>query len=838
MSTESTSIWEWGELVPLLVEVGWGGLVQAPETITWTDITTRVEVEEQGVTITRGASDELSEAQPGTATLLLDNQDGAVTPGNSLSPYSPYVRKLAPIRISVAVMPTLSGSAPYPLAMLGDDFDDGRVDSTLWVTNTGGAGAETAEGRLRITVAPGVDTNFTSARQWNLAGSKLTAKLAAVPALNGSSNCAASLWVTSTTAGTRIGWRYDATTGVISAQSQSGFADGAAVNLTYSAINHAWLRVRESGGTVTWETSSDGFIWTSRRTLATPAWVTAQTHAVDMPTTRTGGTAGYIEWDLVGAEVRPRFWGVVNSWPVRWKGLSSKVLITCSDMLKRLGTAPALRSMLAEEILHQDVAGITDVVSAYYPLSEPSGSASAGDISGGGCGSLALTQLGSGGTLEFGGEGLTETGETAPTFTPSSASVGKYLTADLGTVFESDSNAYTSQTIECWFKTTTVSRALFGLYETNLDHQIVLALNASGHLTVEFTDTGGTLTVNTGPAVNFADGQWHHVTHTIDLNPRFYIDGSPSTFTPGVPVMSGLRHLHVGGYRGGRLFAGEIAHLAITHSTAAVIDDIAPLHYEAGTTAFAGEDADVRVTRLARYGGVNSVTVWGSTFDPIASQGPAGSNALARLREVEATEAAKVFAERDYYGLALQSRDVRYNPSPSSEVFTIAYADLDTDEVEASDDDQKMVNIVEGSRPGGATQRVTAPASIEAYGEKPQQLAILKTTDNSVLDAVNWLVSRYADPEPELREVPIEAYTMSTYLDILDADIGSYFSVTDLPSQAPASSMRVTVEGYTETIKHHSHKIQFHTSKSVTDSVWVLDDAVYSVLGSTTRLAY
>ncbi|MFJ7049052.1 LamG domain-containing protein [Streptomyces sp. NPDC101112] len=821
--------------MPLLVEMGWGGLVQAPTTITWTDISTRVD-EVQGVSITRGAADELSETQVGSATLFLDNQDGSLTPGNASSPYYPFVRKLAPIRVSVAVMPTLSGSAPYPMAMLGDDFDDGRVSSTLWTTNTGGSGVETAEGRLRITIAPGVDTNFTSVRQWSLASSKVTAKLTTVPAVNGSSNCAASMWVLSTTSGTRIGWRYDALTGVLAAMSQTGFADGTPTNLTYSAINHAWLRVRESGGTVYWETSGDGFIWTTRRTLATPAWVTSQQHALDFPTTRTGGTSGYIEWDLVGAEIRPRFWGVVNEWPVRWKGLSSKVMITCSDMLKRLGSAPVLRSMLAEEILHQDVAGVTDVVSAYYPLSEAADSASAGDISGGGCGALAVTQAGSGGTLEFGGEGLAETGETAPTFTPASASNGKYLVANLGTVFEQTSNTY-QMTLEFWFKTTTTSRAMVGLYETNLDHQVVIAIDSSGQLVVDYTDVGGALaTFTTFNVVN--DGQWHHVAWDAHDTKRFYLDGVASTFTVPVPNMTGMRHLNVGGYRGGRLFVGQIAHLAITHSATGVIDTLAPLHWEAGTTGFAGEDADVRIERLTRYGGLNSVTVWGTTHDPIASQGPAGANALARIREVESTEAAKVFAERDWFGIAYQSRDIRYNPSPSSEVFTISYADLDTDEVEASDDDQKMVNIVEASRPGGATQRVTAPASVLAYGEKPQPLALLKTSDLSVLDAAAWLVSRYADPPPELREVPIEAYSMSTYLDILDADIGSYFSVTSLPSQAPASSMRVTVEGYTEVIKDTSHKIQFHTSKSATDSVWVLDDAVYSVLGSTTRLAY
>ncbi|MCZ0996402.1 hypothetical protein O1L44_30110 [Streptomyces noursei] len=81
-------------------------------------------------------------------------------------------------------------------------------------------------GRLRITIAPGVDTNFTSVRQWTLASSKVTAKLTTVPAANGSSNCAASMWILSTTSGTRIGWRYDALTGVLAAMSQVGFSDG------------------------------------------------------------------------------------------------------------------------------------------------------------------------------------------------------------------------------------------------------------------------------------------------------------------------------------------------------------------------------------------------------------------------------------------------------------------------------------------------------------------------------------------------------------------------------------------------------------------------------------
>ncbi|MFJ9020809.1 LamG-like jellyroll fold domain-containing protein [Streptomyces sp. NPDC102259] len=822
--------------MPLLVEMGWGGLVQYPWTITWTDITTFADVQQQGVAVTRGASDELSDTQPGTATLWLDNSDGRFTPGNSGSPYWPFVRRNAPIRVAVAVMPTVSGSAPYPLAQLGDDFDDGRINSTLWPTATGSP-TETATGRLRIPLAPGVDTNFTSARQWTLVGSKLTAKLTTVPAANGSSNCAASMWVLSTTSGTRIGWRYDALTGVLAAMSQVGFADGTPTNLTYSAIDHAWLRVRESGGNVYWETSDDGAYWTVRRTLATPAWVTSQTVAADFPTTRTGGSSGFVEWDLVGAEVRPRFWGVVNEFPVSWRGLASQTRISCTDLFKWLNRRPLLKSMLAEEILHQSVPSVTTALGAYYPLTEPSESLSAGDISGSGSGSLAVTQVGAGGTLDFGTDGLAETGDTCVTFTPASTSAGKYLVGDLGAAFQTNSGPYVTS-IDFWIKTTTTSRAILGMYEPSLDHQVVLALDASGQLTVEYTDSGGTLTVyNSLRTLN--DGSWHHILWDGNLSTRLYIDGVAGPVSVLTPAMSGLRFLHVGGYRGARMFVGQIAHVAVTFSTGSIGATLSPLRWSAATTGFSGEDADARVTRLARYADLSSVTIWGSTFDPIASQGPGGSAVVARMREVEATESARLFAERDYYGLAFQSRDLRYNPDPASEVFTIAYADLETPDVQLADDDQKLVNSLEASRPGGATQRVTAPASILAFGVyDPGVLNILKTSDNSVLDAAYWRVSRYANPDPELREVPIQAYSMSTYLDILDADISSYFSVTGMPSQAPASSMRVTVEGYTETIRHAEHLIQFHTSASVTDSVWVLDDPTYSVLGSTTRLAY
>lgn len=822
----------------LLLEAGWGGLIQDPASITWTDISRCVHVG-QTVVIQRGAADEFAESQVGSLSALLNNEDGRFTPGNPSSPYYPYVRRNTPIRFAVTTAGARTGSAPWPLLGLADDFDDDRIDPVLWSASYGGA-VETG-GRARIPVTPGVPAGYRTARSWTLAGSQFSIKTAALPAVNGSSAATAFVMANSTTAGTRAGFSYSPVTEILRLVSEVASADGAAVELTGTGLGNLWLRLREASGTLYWETSGDGYVWDIRRSLATPAWVTAQQVVMELGATRTGGSADYVEWDLANHQVHSRFWGVLNDLPVRWKGLDATVGINASDQLKPINKLPVLKSMLAEEIRTAPTLTVNyTVLSSYHPLTEPSEALSAGDLSGRGSGALASTQVGAGGTLAFGTDGLAATGDTALTLTPASASAGLYLTGDMGDSFQSDSNATDDHTtllvhLQFWFKTTTVSRAIVGLFEPGLDHQLVLALNASGVLTVETTETGDALGVVTTSSGTLTDGAWHHVVYDSSAK-RVWVDGAAVGGGLAASSTFNQRTLHVGGYRGARLFSGQIAHVAIHHATGSVGSTLAD-HYTAGTTGYAGETADARIERLARYAGVPSVTVFGSTHDPIASQGPGGTGALARMREVETTESAHLYAERDYFGLAYQSRDVRYNPDPAGEAFAISYADLETDDVEFADDDQKLVNSVEASSPGGATQRVTAPASIAAFGEYPKPLTLLKTSDNSVLDAAYWLVSRYADPLPELREVPVEAYTLSVYKDILDADISSYFTVYDLPPQTDPEA-RVVVEGYTETIGEQSHKITFRTSAAARDSVWVLEDPVYGVLDQTTRCAY
>ncbi|MEV0441801.1 hypothetical protein AB0I84_35135 [Streptomyces spectabilis] len=805
-----------------IVEVAFGYTLTSASPV-WTDISAYTELAGSGISIVRGAQDELSETQPGTCQLTLDNSDGRFTPHRTAGAYYPNVKKNVPLRVSVATVDTVSGAAPWPLAQLGDAFDDDRVDSALWGGSFGGA-TETG-GRARIPCAAGVFAGYLTPRSWTLTGSKVTVKVAALPTAGAASTCVAGIYVASETAGTYLAFEHNRVTGQLLCLSTVGYTDGAATVLTYNPALHGWLRIRESAGTTYWETSHDGYAWTVRRSLATPAWVGTDDVTFSMEATRNAGADDVFEVEMVGATVHPRFYGMVNDWPVQWQGLQAKTAISCTDLFKWAGLGRELLPMLNQEVL-------LDRPTAYYPLSEPADSTSAGDLSGTpGVSSLTIVQAGAGGTLTFDAGTGPSDGLGCPTFAPASSSAGKYLSADLGQTF-TDANVNFRTRIECWFSTSTDGRVLLALTSSDNSVKLIISLESgTGKVKFEYAQDGAALQSYVAATPNLADGNLHYLVFH-EFADEVSVDGT--LYTTTTTSAADFRLLYVGGFANTRLWNGQIAQLAI-YVRSITTAEITP-HYTTGTTEHVGESADVRAARIASYVGL-TVTAQGTIFDAMASQKALGRSALDHLREIETTESGKLLASRAGAALLFQSRSLRYNPVAA---LSLAYGDLETGDVQYADDDQKMVNEVRATRHGGATQRIINQDAIDTYGPKPKDVELFKNSDLKVTDAANWLVSRYADPPPEIRQVPVEAFSLpvATYRTLLDADVSTVLTLTGLPDQAPASTATVVIEGYTETIGLGAHRIDFHTSRAQTDAVWVLDDPVYSVLGSTTRLAY
>lgn len=903
--------------VRIIAEVAFGYTITSANPA-WTDITQYVDLAE-GISINnRGAADELSQTQPATMSLTLDNSDGRFT--------SPNVKKNVPIRLRVVSADRNLVTNPGFETDVSDWSSSGtptfarstaqaKVGTASMLVTWGAVSSQSVRANI---YGLDVGTTYTANAFVRVPAGDAAVRLKVAHPVTGSDLASGSLstlndtwqritvtWTaTETSAQLRVSPNGTPTAGDQVYVDAVVFEEGSAA----SALNHlangdfessvanwassgtpavARSTTRAQRGTasmlVTWggvdnqSVTSDAMTTTVGQAYVFSAYVWVPSGHTPVRLTVAGGNLGnpstlFDQWERItvtwtasatshqvrirhnviptnghqvwmdaaqveegstpaayspldGAQIHARYFGMVNEWPLEWKGLQGKTTITCTDIFKWARLESALQPMLNQEIL-------LDRPTAYYPLGEAADSTSAGDISGtAGVGALSIVQAGSGGTLTFSeGTGPSD-GLGCPKFTPASSTAGKYLSADLGTTFF-DANVGFRIRAECWFSTATSGRVLWAVTSTDNSIKLVVSLESgTGKLMIEFAQDGMALQSYVAATPNLADDALHYVIFH-EFADEVYVDGV--TYSTVTTSAGDFRQLYVGGFANSRLWSGQIAQLAL-YVRSITTGEISP-HYTTGTTEHVGETADARLARIASYVGL-TVTTQGTVFDPMASQKALGRSALEHMREIETTESGKLLASRSSAALLFQSRSLRYNPTPA---VSIAYADLETDGVQYPDDDQKMINSVTATRASGATQRIISQTSIDTYGPKPRELELFKTTDLKVTDAANWLVSRYADPPPEVRQVPVEAYSMplTTYRALLNADVSTVLGLTGLPDQAPASTATLVVEGYSEHIGLGTHLIDFHTSRADSDNVWVLDDTTYSVLDSTTRLAY
>lgn len=182
------------------------------------------------------------------------------------------------------------------LSTLIDNFNDGVI-APDWGNSYGGV-SETG-GKARIPCSTGF-AGYQTAYSWTLAGASLFVKVVTVPAASTATEAYCGVLVNGDASGTRIGFTVKAVGTLLRMQSDSGYFDPGAVEITYDPVAHAFLRLREDGTNVYWDTSPDGTTWTNRRTLASPAWIAAaiDTCALDMSAHRDAGTDDFAEFDL------------------------------------------------------------------------------------------------------------------------------------------------------------------------------------------------------------------------------------------------------------------------------------------------------------------------------------------------------------------------------------------------------------------------------------------------------------------------------------------------------------------------------------------------------------
>jgi hypothetical protein len=177
--------------------------------------------------------------------------------------------------------------------MLRDDFNDGILDPVVWSQSYGDPVEQ--GGRLKVPCTTGY-AGARTASNYSLSWSQVAARVYP-PAAGGATAAACSLLVLSNVGGTDAGFLVDRAQNAMGLYLRVGYADGGAVFPAYDPVAHAWLRLREDAGSLFWETSPDGQMWTVRRTAATPAWAAQANLSLLFEAHRDAGTADFAELD-------------------------------------------------------------------------------------------------------------------------------------------------------------------------------------------------------------------------------------------------------------------------------------------------------------------------------------------------------------------------------------------------------------------------------------------------------------------------------------------------------------------------------------------------------------
>jgi len=540
--------------------------------------------------------------------------------------------------------------------------------------------------------------------------------------------------------------------------------------------------------------------------------------------------------------------GYVTGWERGWtNGVRPSMRVTAADAVMLLEKM-TLPSLVRGEIL-------ADGPVAYWPLDDAAGVTLGTDRTGvTGAPSLTVTQVGTGGTAEFGAAALgTTVTETTLDLTPSDASNGKYLVPTSGGLWPTG----TAKTYECWFRTSTGSRVVLSV-EDSLGNNVGISFSAGGQVQAEWTQ----ITAPGGSALSGSvaanDNVWHHVAYVettsgSDVTGVLYVDGvdvgTDLTFTyagwdssaKNLAVGASLNTSTVADGSAGKAFDGLVAHVAL-HASALSSTRVAA-HY-------AALDGGVRSDeRFDAIGAISDVTVAtpSNGAATMGGQPTAGTSVWTALTDVAFAEQGTAYIAADGTP-TLAVRTTRYGATPA---ITLNGKDVDTG-TQFTLDDAYVANDVTVSRPGGATARRRNTTSQAAYGTKSDTFEAFYDTDAQVEYLAEWLANSRGEPGERVGSLTIDATVKASNIPsatLATIDVGdqvllepttytSTYSSTYEADLAGFGTQYLVVEGLADRFDLTGWRRTLNVSPDFLSTVWLLDNVTYSVLDTTTVLGF
>lgn len=541
----------------------------------------------------------------------------------------------------------------------------------------------------------------------------------------------------------------------------------------------------------------------------------------------------------IPSTVYTRFVGHVDSWPTNWEGgVRALTTITATDRQKPLSDAK-VRAAITEQVLYSGPV-------AYYPLGEASDATSAGNTAATPQPSLPIVTRGTvtDEMLQFGaGTGPGTDAQPALVLTPTSGTVGKALRGPLTTPL--GGSGVTGLTVAVIFKSSSAAarnHTIAGADDGNPSDGGAAALlditadPSAPSLRVHLKLSDGIDTSRTS-VVNWFDGRTHMAVGVANLaegllSLSLYVDGV-SQGTYGAPATSitefpELIRANVGcGAVDAitNLYSGTVSH-AMYWNKAITLAQAADM-WTAARDGFAGDLPGARAGRIATWGALTA-TAFDTGEELLLGHPSTEASLLDAFKLIARTEGGPFFLSRT--GAAtLHARSRRVN---AVSAWTIGANAIDGD-MRWVEDPQLVANDVT-VKYGDNEVHAADQASKDDYGtQAAEPLETLALNDTRAINRANAYLTRYREPISRPDPIGIQALLWPELIgNLLAAEIGTKFTVTDLPVGAPAATADLFVEGVGEDINHETWKFTLDASPAGFDFGLILDDPIRGLLDS------
>lgn len=185
--------------------------------------------------------------------------------------------------------------------------------------------------------------------------------------------------------------------------------------------------------------------------------------------------------------------------------------------------------------------------------------------------------------------------------------------------------------------------------------------------------------------------------------------------------------------------------------------------------------------------------------------------------------------------------DSVYNTSQAT--FGDAVGELPYTDIKISYDDEQIVNDVSVTAFDGDEQTATDATSTGAYLIHSKDLPeLLIASDNEALSGAEYLVFRGKDPKVRIERLDVMPQdAVALWPVVLGHELRTRWTVKRRPQNiGSAISQEVHLEGITHDIDLQDRiwNCSFNLSLADSNQYWILGDATYGVLNSTTRLGF